>query len=106
MHAQPQHVAHDRVERAQVAVAADAEHRVIAALTAERSVAQLGRQGRVPAGQLPLRDELRQQQVGVGIAVAHREQHVQGDAAGRVGRPARSPAAALRTALRPHVSQE
>ena len=84
MSAEPQHLAHRRVERAEITVAADAQHGVVAALAAQRAVAELGGQRGVPAGEPALRDQLRQQQVGVGVAVGDGQQHVERYPAGRI----------------------
>ena len=76
-----------RVELVQRAVAARGEHRVIGALAAQGPVGELGREGGVTAGELAVSEELRQQQVGVSLAVADRREDVVGGAA-RVGRGA------------------
>ena len=88
--AQPQYLTHGRVERRQVAVAAQGEHRVIAAAPAQRAVRQLGRERGVPAGQAALREQLRQQQVGVRVPLGHRQRDVQRHPAGGIAAAARA----------------
>ena len=94
--AEPQHLAQRRVEPVQVAVAADGEHRVVAALAAQRAVGQLGGQRRVPPGQAALGQQRRQQQVGVGVPLGHGAQHVERRPAGRIRPAAGGPARAGR----------
>src|SRR5262250_1777616 len=84
MSAEPQCLADRRVERAELTVAADAQHRVIAALSTERAVAELGGQRRVPATKPALCDELRQQEVGVRVPAVDGKQHVKRYPAGRI----------------------
>jgi hypothetical protein len=84
MSAEPEGLAHRRVERAEVTVAADAKDGVIAALSAQRAVAELGGQRGVPPGEPALRDELRQQQVGVSVATFDCKQDVERDPPGRI----------------------
>ena len=85
--AEPEHVAHRRVEV--VPVAARGQDGVIRAAAAQRAVGQLGGEGRVTAGQAALGEQGGQEQVGVGVAVGDRAQDVVGGAPGRVGaRPA------------------
>ena len=84
MGAEPQHLAHHRIERVKIAVAADGQHGVVGAATAQRPVGQLGGQRRVPAAELALREQLRQQQVRVGVPVGHGQQHVERDSPGRI----------------------
>ena len=92
MRAEPQHLPQRRVDRRQVAVTADGEDRVVAALTAQGPVAQLGRQGGVAAAQPALPQQRGQQQVGVGIPLGNAAEHVYSRPPGQVlaapGRPA------------------
>src|SRR5262245_50833268 len=48
--AEPQRLAHDCVERVEAAVAADGQDRVISAQAAQRAIAELSGQRRIPAG--------------------------------------------------------
>ena len=82
MSAKPEDVAYRRVEI--VPVAAGGEDRVVGTAAAQRAVGQFGGEGRVPAGQASLPEEGRQQQVGVGVPVRDRAQHVVGSPPGRI----------------------
>ncbi len=73
-----------RVELVERAVAARGKDGVVAALAAQRAVGELGRERGVAAGELAFRQQLGQQQVGVGLAVADRREDVVGGTA-RVG---------------------
>ena len=81
--AEPEHVAHRRVEL--VPVAARGQDGVIGAAAAQRAVGQLGGEGRVTAGQAALGEQGGQEQVGVGVAVGDRAQDVVGGPPGRIG---------------------
>ena len=81
--AEPEHVAHRRVEF--VPVAACGQDGVVGAAAAQRAVGQLGGEGRVAAGQAALGEQGGKQQVGVGVAVRDRAQDVVGGAPGRIG---------------------
>ena len=83
--AEPEDLAHGEVEGVQVAVAADGEHRVVGALAAQRAVGQLRGQRRVPARQATLGQRRREEQVGVGIPLRYRAEHVTGGPPDRVG---------------------
>src|SRR6202035_5679712 len=67
------------------AVAARGQDGVVGAQAAQGAVGQLGREGGVTAGELAVRQELGQQQVGVRLAVTDRLQHVVGGAARLAG---------------------
>ena len=82
MSAEPEDVAYRRVEI--VPVAAGGEDRVVGAAAAQRAVGQFGGEGRVPAGQATFPEEGGQQQVGVGVPVRDRAQHVVGGPPGRI----------------------
>jgi hypothetical protein len=86
--AEAENVEHRRVELGQGAVTAGGKDRVVGALAAQGAVGELGREGGIAAGELAVGEELRQQQVGIGFAVADRRQDVVGGAA-RQTRPAR-----------------
>ncbi len=81
--AEPEHVAHRRVDL--VPVAAGGQDGVIGAAAAQRAVGQFGGEGGVPAGDAALGEQGREQQVGVGVAVRDRAQDVIGGAPRRVG---------------------
>ena len=83
VHAEPEHVAHRRVEL--VPVAARGQDGVVGAAAAQRAVGQFGGEGRVAAGQAALGEQGGKQQVGVGVPVRDRAQDVVGGAPGRVG---------------------
>jgi hypothetical protein len=70
--AQPEHLAQRRVDPVQVPVAADGEDGVVAALTAQRAVGQLGGERRIPSGQPTVSQQRRQQQVDIGVPVGNR----------------------------------
>ena len=89
--AQAQHLAHGSVQLADGPVAALCEDRVVGAAAAQRAVGKLGGERGVPAGDLALVEDRRQQQVGVGAAVGDSVQDIVGGQARGV-RPA--PAAA------------
>ena len=82
MRAEPQDLADGRVELVERAVAAGGEDGVVGALAAQRPVGELGREGGVAAGDVPLGQHLGQQQVRVGLAVLHRREDL-------IGGPAR-----------------
>ncbi len=92
MGAEPEHLAHRWIQRVEIAVAADGQHRVVGALPAQGAVAQLGCQCCVPPAEPPLREQSRQQQVRVGVPFGYGEQHVESGTPGRV--PAGTAAAA------------
>src|SRR6266851_122579 len=83
MRADPEHVAHRRVEL--VPVAARGQDGVVGAAAAQRAVGQFGGEGSVPAGQPALLEQGGQQQVSVGVPVRDRAQDVVGGAPGRIG---------------------
>ena len=89
--AEPEHVAHRRVDI--VPVAAGGQDGVIGAAAAQRAVGQFGGEGGVTAGEAALGEQGREQQVGVGVPVRDRAQHVVGGAPGRVGARAAGPGA-------------
>ena len=91
VHAEPEHVAHRRVEL--VPVAARGQDGVVGAAAAQRAVGQFGGEGRVAAGQAALGEQGGKQQVGVGVPVRDRAQDVVGGAPGRVGARAAAEAA-------------
>jgi hypothetical protein len=99
MSPKPQHLAHDRIQGVKIAVTADGEDGVVGAAAAQCAVAQLGCQRCVPAGEPALREQLRKQQVRIGVPVGHGQQHVERYAPSRIGRPGRlawlTPAARL-----------
>ena len=82
--AQPQQVEDPRVELGQRPGDEPGEHRVERALRAQRAVGELGGEGGVALVELPLAQQLREQQVGVGGARGDAVQDVVGGQPGAV----------------------
>jgi hypothetical protein len=93
MGTEPQDLQHRGVKPVKRPVAASGEHGIIGTLAAQRSVGELRREGRVPAGDAPVGEQPRQQQVGVRVPVGDRLEHVVGGATGGVAAVAGSLAA-------------
>ena len=87
--AQPEEVEHPRVQLGERAGRRAGEDGVQGALRAQRPVGELGGERGVALVELPLAQQLRQQQVGVGGARRDAVQHVVGGRAGRRPRTGR-----------------
>ena len=91
--AEAQYLAQRRVHAVESPVGAQAEDRVVAAPAAQRPVGELGGQRGVAPLQPALGEHRRQQQVGVGVPLLNRYEHVVGEAPDRVGPASAAPAA-------------
>ena len=89
MGAEAQRVEHLRLDVAGLPVEARGEHRVVGAVRRIGAGGELGRERRVPPGQLVLAQHLRQRQVGVRIVDADGLEHLEGDQARGVDRAGR-----------------
>ena len=99
--AEPQGVEDRHVDLGQRSVDAGRDDRVVRCPAADRARDQLGREGGVAAGQPARSQQGREHEVGVGVLVTDRREHVEGRRPGRVGgRAARSAAPARGGSLR------
>ena len=81
---QPQQIQQHRVDLVHRASGRRRNDRIQQPAGAASAVGQLSRKGRVPAADPTLGQQRRKGQVGVGVAIGHRAQHVEGRASGRV----------------------
>ena len=79
-----QQIHHCRLELTQRSASSSADDHVIATLPAAGTCEQLGRKGRVAAGQATLPKQRRQDQVGISPVGIHRAQRVEGSPTGPI----------------------